>query len=379
LVINRSTFSGREAKVSTESNSTETIKDEIRSRILSGALPEGARVPSEHELAREFGLSRNYARQALSDLQAEGYLIRRQGSGSYVAPLADKLPVVDVHTRITVALVFPQQSRFMRNVTNGFMDSVASAGHDVITYNLCSPADGVTEAGNLRKVVESGISGLVAWIECDNTWTREVITELCERRFPLVLIDRYISDIDVDSVVSDNEEIGYQMTRALIQRGHRIIAFAGFSQTSPSSVRDRLSGYGRALQEFSLVQDEGLIVHWEHLRDTPDIAMREIMARCERPTAFVCTHDVPASKLHRELTALGYRVPENIELAMVDDEHNQDFDEIPSVKVAQNGHDLGRESAELLLARISDPDRPVERRLISPVQNDSKHEQLKSG
>lgn len=296
----------------------------------------------------------------------EGYLVRKRGSGSYVAPRAESISVVDVRNRGTVALVFPHQSRFMRNVTEGFMDGVSSTGMDAITYNLCGQTDEVSEAGYLRKVVESGIAGLVVWIERDNAWTRQLAAELRGRRFPLVFVDRYMPGIDVDCVVSDNEEIGYRMTQALIRDGHRVIAFAGFSHTPPSSVSDRLSGYRRALQEASLPRDDGLLVYEEDLRETPAVAVTYTMARCERPTAFVCTHDVPASSLYHELAKLGYRVPEHCDVAMVDDEHSQELRELPFIRIAQRGYDLGRESAEVLFARINDPERPVERRFVRP-------------
>jgi len=49
------------------------------------ALRPGAPVPTERELAATLDTSRTTARQALSELVAEGRLVRRQGSGTYVA------------------------------------------------------------------------------------------------------------------------------------------------------------------------------------------------------------------------------------------------------------------------------------------------------
>jgi GntR family transcriptional regulator len=49
------------------------------------ALEEGAAVPTERDLAADLGTSRTTVRQALVELVAEGRLVRRQGSGTYVA------------------------------------------------------------------------------------------------------------------------------------------------------------------------------------------------------------------------------------------------------------------------------------------------------
>jgi GntR family transcriptional regulator len=52
---------------------------------LIGSLPPGSLVPTERVLTVELGTSRTTVRQALSELVGEGRLVRRQGSGTYVA------------------------------------------------------------------------------------------------------------------------------------------------------------------------------------------------------------------------------------------------------------------------------------------------------
>ena len=50
-----------------------------------GSLEPGAAVPTERELATKMHTSRTTVRQALTELVVEGRLVRRQGSGTYVA------------------------------------------------------------------------------------------------------------------------------------------------------------------------------------------------------------------------------------------------------------------------------------------------------
>ncbi|WP_059439243.1 PLP-dependent aminotransferase family protein, partial [Anaeromyxobacter sp. PSR-1] len=64
----------------------------IRDAILAGALAPGARLPSTRTLARDVGVSRNTVEQAFSQLDAEGLLVRRVGSGSVVALPAHARP-----------------------------------------------------------------------------------------------------------------------------------------------------------------------------------------------------------------------------------------------------------------------------------------------
>jgi len=60
----------------------------FKNAILSGRLPAGARLPASRTLAAELALSRNTVLAAYEQLQAEGFLLGRVGSGSYVAPIA---------------------------------------------------------------------------------------------------------------------------------------------------------------------------------------------------------------------------------------------------------------------------------------------------
>lgn len=59
------------------------IADRLREEI--GALATGARIPSEPQLSRAFGVSRFTVARAVEQLVDEGLIVRRQGSGSFVA------------------------------------------------------------------------------------------------------------------------------------------------------------------------------------------------------------------------------------------------------------------------------------------------------
>lgn len=62
---------------------TDQAKAYIKRRIVNDEFQDG-RIPSETELANELGVSRTTIRDALSRLENEGAVYRRQGSGTYV-------------------------------------------------------------------------------------------------------------------------------------------------------------------------------------------------------------------------------------------------------------------------------------------------------
>jgi GntR family transcriptional regulator/MocR family aminotransferase len=57
----------------------------LRTAILSGKLPSGARLPSTRDLAEQTAVSRSVILEAYDQLLAEGFVVGRSGSGTYVA------------------------------------------------------------------------------------------------------------------------------------------------------------------------------------------------------------------------------------------------------------------------------------------------------
>ena len=79
------------------------VKAAIRAMIEQGGWKPGVKLPSERDLESRFGCARLTVRRALQELQADGLIERRHGSGSYVAdlqPISNVLSVKDVHQEI---------------------------------------------------------------------------------------------------------------------------------------------------------------------------------------------------------------------------------------------------------------------------------------
>lgn len=60
------------------------VADQLRREILGGHYESGARLPAERDLCSHYGVSRITIRQALTLLEVEQLVIRRQGSGTYI-------------------------------------------------------------------------------------------------------------------------------------------------------------------------------------------------------------------------------------------------------------------------------------------------------
>ena len=61
------------------------VYDDLLGEIRSGALAVDDRLPSEIEMAEQYGVSRDVIRRAKEELAGEGWLIVLHGRGTYVA------------------------------------------------------------------------------------------------------------------------------------------------------------------------------------------------------------------------------------------------------------------------------------------------------
>ena len=72
----------------------EQVAGQLRRRIAAGEFPVGSRLPTEHELTAQLGVSRNSVREALRALVHAGMLRARVGDGTYVAATSDLAPAI---------------------------------------------------------------------------------------------------------------------------------------------------------------------------------------------------------------------------------------------------------------------------------------------
>ena len=70
---------------------TDDVINRLRSMIQSGELPPGSRLPPEHQLALQMGISRSGVREAVKTLASARVLDVRRGDGTYVTSLAPHL------------------------------------------------------------------------------------------------------------------------------------------------------------------------------------------------------------------------------------------------------------------------------------------------
>ena len=159
-----------------------------------------------------------------------------------------------------------------------------------------------------------------------------------------------------DAVVIDNFEAARALTVHLLENGHRRIVF--LHGAASATGRQRLEGYAAAMAARGLpIEAVGV----EPVADRSREVSRALFSRQDLPGAVVASSGLILLGVTEALREAGLQVPRDVAVA--------GFDNLPWTRLVDPGvtvisqptYDIGRESAELLLQRIADPDKVVRR------------------
>jgi len=114
----------------------------------------------------------------------------------------------------------------------------------------------------------------------------------------------------------------------------------------------------KALKEEGLRVDEDLIWMGRPRREMGRTGTRQMLDRSDPPTAFFTANNQLALGAFEEIRERGLSIPEDLALVGFDDAPWAKLLDPPLTTVRQPTYEIGRRAAELLFARIDEPDRP---------------------
>ena len=124
---------------------------------------------------------------------------------------------------------------------------------------------------------------------------------------PVVLLDFRARGSRCDTIMSGNYVGMYKVTRYLLEKGHRDIAFVG-SILANENIMDRYYGYKKALMEAGIRErKEWILEDRDLITGQMQVTLPENM-----PTAFACSGDLAAQWIYEALIEKGYCIPRDI-------------------------------------------------------------------
>lgn len=180
----------------------------------------------------------------------------------------------------------------------------------------------------------------------------ELLKNLSDEGFPLVFVDRMLEQINVNSVLVNNEEMIRLAVNALVSKGNKRILLVLPEMEDPITPRfERREAFKLLVVELGLSnQKNHVIAH--RLENIPD-ALRAILTETDRPNALIAGNDFVLKEVLKCLQELAIQVPEELALVGLDDVPYASFLNPPITTVAQPTYDIGKKAAELLLQDIN--------------------------
>lgn len=323
----------------------------VNDNIKSGTLKPGERLNSENELSELFSISRQTVRHAISELEREGKVERRKGSGTYVCnPLyrrkIENIKNISVVTTYVDDYIFPGIIKGMESViseagytlqlafTHNSVEKECKAIKDILSRNM---SDGI--------IIEPTKSGIP-------NPNLELYKEIIEREIPTVFFNSYYPGIDIPHISLNDKKAGYIAAKHLIELSHTNIA--GIFKSDDRQGHLRYSGYAGALTEAGLVlKDENVL--WIDTEDLRNLSFdsRRVLKRLKGCSGCVCYNDEAAGFVERICKNNGINVPNELSLVSIDNSDIAINCEVPLTSVAHPKELLGKKAAEELIKIIN--------------------------
>jgi LacI family transcriptional regulator len=262
------------------------------------------------------------------------------------------------HTH-TIGMIVPDSTNpFFAEVARGVEDTSFEQGYSVILCNSDGNLD--KEVFYTNVLAERRVDGILFVAAGIST---EQIRDLQARRMPVVVVDREIPDVAVDSVLTDNARGGELATRYLMDLGHRCIGcVTGPSGVTPSA--ERVTGYRQALDESGIPVDEVLIVKGDFQYESGHQAACQLLSMDNPPTAIFACNDLMAVGALSAAAEMGRRIPADLSVVGFDDVSLASFANPPLTTILQPKHEMGVIAATMLLERMHEPEMPPRRRML---------------
>jgi len=339
------------------------IKDFIIGEIEKGNLKPNEKIYSGSTLREKFKVSKITTEKALQMLLEEGIIYRIPGKGSFVS---GKQITGQKNEKLNIAFVCPHlKSHHVVNILIGLEEIICSHGHNLLLRVTKGSFNNQNEI--LHTLLGQKVDGIVLY-PVEGKFYSDEIFRMKLTHFPFVLVDKMLDRVDTSYVISDNEEGSYLGTQELLKKGHSKIAF--FSQYAPSSsssIRSRIRGFVRALQDAgidnpyhwifdSFDEEVGVFLTYdEEHREKFIKDIRDFIQARPGVTAVMAVSPGNLSHVVRGLRAVDADFAKQVELVVFDIDEYLDISRTPMLSINQLSRKMGNEVARIILNQIENP------------------------
>lgn len=330
-----------------------TLKKDIESNVYENTK----KLPNEIDIAEQYHVSRPTVAKALYLLRKSGYIQRVSGVGTFVC----YEPNIGIKN---FALLIPGlgETEIFESIC-GHMSHLSQLKNFNLVWSGSMQEDAEMRRAHIKQLAvryikQKEINGVfftpLELTSEKDTINSNIIQLFDDAGMPVILMDRDIvsfpSRSKYDLVGVDNFRLAFILTRHLIEQGCKKVMFVARPYSAPT-VQMRIFGYQQALNEAG-IQNSPEDVHVEDITN-PDF-IEHLLSNVEKP-GILCANDSTASKLMYYIEERGYKIPDDVKIAGVDDIKYAKYLRVPLTTYKQPCKDIAEVAIDLMLSRLQDP------------------------
>jgi len=311
-----------------------TIKDVARHAGVS--ITTVSRILNNHPYVAE-----ELRRRVLKSIDELGYRPSR---------VAQRLRATDSNL---VGVIFSDIANpFYIESLRGIEQVLSQHGMSVLIGNADS--DQKREESFIHLMQMEGVAGLILAPTKEES---AVLAQASNLGLPVVVIDRRMSNMQVDTVLADNFKGSLLAIQHFVELGHKRIGVVS-GPLHLTSGRERYTGYLQAMSDSGLAVETSLTRFGDYRQASGYTLTRDLLEASDPPSAlFVANNQMTIGALNA-IHEMGWNIPGDIAVIGFDDLSWAVSLNPPLTTVAQPTFQIGLQAAELFMVRIADPDRP---------------------
>lgn len=304
------------------------------------------------DIARELGISPSTVSRALKDhpdisietKKAVNELSKKLNYQPNAIALSLK------HSRsFTLGVIIPETVHyFFSTVISGIEDIAYDAGYNIIICQSNELYD--REKSNANMLYSNRVDGLLVSISKE-THDFDHLHFFQQNNIPVVFFDRSTNAFPCDQIIIDDYTAAFKITDYLIQRGHKKLVHLAAPQHLDIGLK-RKTGFVNALKKNNLAFSENQILMADKFDKAAEV-IDELIKKGDFPDGIFAVNDLTALGAMKALKRHQFRIPEDIGLAGFGNGQNAMLTDPPLTTIDQNGYNMGKKAAEVLLQRIS--------------------------
>ena len=327
-------------------NLADRLTDLITANLKNGIY----KLPTEADLCRQYHVSRQTVRQALTLLNSQGLITKRQGSGSYATGLSP-----DPSRNIIGMLISSDQEYTYPELISDIRSSLSAQGFTLKLYVTGNQI--AKEREFLQDILSCPMRGLIAE-RCKSALpglNLDLYERLHQQGIPILFLHSCPAAFPwAVCVKDDNFYGGYLLGQRLHTQGHTSIA--GLFKSDDMQGLERYQGLMTYMRDMGHMIPDSQIgwftsAELDSLQQKQDthFLLEFTQKQLESCSAMVCYNDEIAYWVIKELQYAGYRIPQDMSVVCFDNSYLGELSRIRITTLTHSPHEMGTRTADCMI------------------------------